>query len=127
MRRDSLKFTLARIALAYAIALQALLAAFVGPLAAAGSGSFDPSLVLCRTISTGDVQPAEDRSRSGGHCTAMCLTGVCAASDPPATASVQVEFPPRLAAAVSIAAAGDRPLPATLAPGLRARGPPSIG
>jgi hypothetical protein len=125
MRRDSLKLKLTRIALAYAIALQALLGVFAGPGAAAGS--FDPALSLCRTAAGGEAQPSDDHSGPATHCAAMCLSGACAAGEPPLAASASVEFPQPPAVFVSILAVDDRFALASPGSGLNARGPPSIG
>jgi hypothetical protein len=126
MRRGiTLKSRLTRIALAYALALQALLGAWAG-LAHAGA-SFDPSLSLCRTIGTGEAERSGDPATPGSHCAAMCLSGACAAGDPPVVVSVVAEF-----SAPRLPFIGDTYLVdvvsgAVQSRGLTARGPPSIG
>ena len=127
MRRGtSLTSRLARIALAYALALQALLGAFAGVAVAAGSGGFDPALSLCRTIANDERQPSTDHDGPVTHCAAMCLTGVCAAGDPPLAASAAIEFPPFLVAFMVRFATDDQDASPALFHGLNARGPPSI-
>lgn len=126
MRRGA-KSKFIRLALAYALAMQALLGAWVGHAAAANSQSLDPSLSLCRTLAAGETQQSGDDGAAGPHCAVMCLSGACGAGDPPAAASVAAEFsPPRIAYA-SIPNVRD-PFPsAALGHGLNARGPPPIG
>jgi hypothetical protein len=124
MRVDSLKFKLARIVIAYAIALQAVLGVFAGPAAAAGA--FDPALSLCRTV-TGEAQSSDDHSAPTTHCAAMCLSGACAGGAPPLAASVSVEVPQAPAAFITVLAVDDRFALASPGSGLSARGPPSIG
>ena len=128
MRRP-LTVKLARIALAYVLALQALLGALAGSAAAAIPLSIDPALSLCRTIVDGGTQPSGDGDRDSPvtHCALMCLSSACAAGDPPAAAGASVEFPPRRAASVSRPATDDHCRPPGLPVGLNARGPPSIG
>jgi hypothetical protein len=128
MRRGiSLKARLARIALAYAVALQALLGVFAGLAVAGESRSFDPSLSLCRTSAGGESQQSGDHENPGPHCAAMCLSGACAGGDPPAAASVAIEFLALRTVSVSVGAVDDCCLPRVLRFGLNARGPPSIG
>lgn len=124
MRRDSFKLTLTRIALAYVIALQALLGSWAGSAVAAYSLSFDPSLVLCRATG-GDAQSPVHGDGMNQHCAMMCLSGGCAAGGPPAAVSASVTFP--LPLVVAVPSAGDQLLPVRLTGGLHARGPPSIG
>lgn len=126
MRRGtSVGFKLARVALAYVLALQALLGAFAGSAAAADTRSFDPSLSLCRTIAGGEPQQSGDHPAS--HCAVMCVSGACAAGDPPAAAGAAIEFPQLRATSISVLAADDHRGSSALRPGLSARGPPSIG
>jgi hypothetical protein len=127
MRRGtSLTSKLARIALAYALALQALLGAFAGVAAAAGSDGFDPALSLCRTIVNDERQPSTDHDGPVAHCAVMCLTGVCAAGDPPVSASSAIEFPPFLVASLVRFAMDNQDASPALFHGPNARGPPSI-
>jgi hypothetical protein len=128
MRRGtSLTSRLARIALAYALALQALLGAFAGVAAAPGSGGLDPALSLCRTIINGEQHPGKDRDGPLTHCAVMCLSGACAAGDPPTSASAAIEFPSlRVASLVWVAIDHQGATPA-LRFGPNARGPPTIG
>ena len=128
MRRGtSLTSRLARIALAYALALQALLGAFAGVAAAAGSGGFDPALSLCRTIINGEQHPSDDRDGPLTHCAVMCLSGACAGGDPPASASAAIDFPPLLVAPLVWVAVDHQDATPAFLFGLNARGPPSIG
>jgi hypothetical protein len=128
MRRGtSLKARLARIALAYALALQALLGVFAGLAVAAESRSLDPSLSLCRILAGGETQQSDDHPLPGPHCAMMCLSGGCAAGDPPVAASAATEFPPTRAAFVSVPAVDECCSHPVLRFGLNARGPPSIG
>jgi hypothetical protein len=126
-RGRSFTFTLARIALAYVLALQALLGAFAGLAVAGDSQSVDTSLSLCRTLADGSSQPTEDHTGLGSHCALMCLSGACAAGDPPAAASVAAEFSPHRATFTSNPAVDDRPPSAAPGFGKSARGPPSVG
>lgn len=128
MRRAMpLTLKLARIALAYALALQALLGAFAGLAVAANSRGIDPALSLCRTVIDGGAQRSGNGEAPVTHCALMCLSGACAAGDPPAAASASVEFPPLRAAFLSVPATDDHCSPPSLRSGLSARGPPSIG
>jgi hypothetical protein len=125
MRRGtSLRSKLVRVALAYAIALQALLGAFAG---LALADAQDPRLSLCRTIASDEAPQSGDHSVPGSHCAVMCSSGACAAGEPPATAGVALEFVPAQAASVFALAVDDRGSPPALRSGLNARGPPSIG
>ncbi|MDQ8728833.1 hypothetical protein [Bradyrhizobium sp. LHD-71] len=112
--------------LAYALALQALLGAWVGQAAAASSASLDPAAALCRTLAGDDTPQSGDEHAPAAHCALMCLTGVCAAGDPPATLAMSIDFP---AGGIVLGSMPDiGRLLATLAPGggLNARGPPQI-
>ena len=128
MRRGSnSKFI--RLALAYVLAMQALLGAWAGHAAAANSLSLDPSLSLCRTAATADARQSDDNGAPAAppHCAAMCVSGSCGAGNPPAAVSVATEFsPPRMAYA-SIPDVRDTFPSAAPGHGLNARGPPSIG
>jgi hypothetical protein len=128
MRRGTpFALKLARIALAYALALQTLLGAFAGLAVAANSGSIDPALTLCRTVADGEAQQPGDGNAPVTHCALMCLSGACAAGDPPAAASATMEFPPLRAAFASVPATDNHCSSPGLRSGLNARGPPSIG
>jgi hypothetical protein len=126
-RRISLKAKLVRIALAYALALQALLGVFAGLAVAGESRSFDPSLSLCRTSASEEPQQSDDHAIPSLHCAVMCLSGACTGGDPPAAAGTALEFPLVRAARFSVAAVDDCCLSRVLRFGLNARGPPSIG
>jgi hypothetical protein len=123
MRRGvSFKSRLARLALAYAIALQAVLGAWVA-VASAHNVDLDASLSLCRTLASGDAQQSDEALPT--HCAAMCLSGACAGGNPPSPASVATEYaPPRIATFSS----DDRESVRSIAPlsALGARGPPAI-
>ena len=127
MSQRSRTSSLGRIALAYLLALQALLGAFAGHAVAAIPNGFDPSLVLCRTAA---AEPQNQGSDHDGvappHCVVMCLSGVCAAGDPPATISAEVKFQPLRGRATSLPAFADADVTALLQPAAHARGPPSI-
>lgn len=125
MRRGTpLKSRLARAALAYLLALQAVLGAWAGQ--AAASTSIDPALTLCRTTPSGGAQQSGDDAAPRAHCVAMCLSGACGAGDPPASVSTETKFASFRTAAISIRFGRDR-LPATeFHVALNARGPPSI-
>jgi hypothetical protein len=125
MRRGTLKSRLARIALAYVLALQAVLGAWAGHTAAA-STSIDPSLTLCRIIANADTQPSGDDAARGRHCVAMCLSGACSAGDPPATLSTEAEFAGHRPTAISVLFGRDHSRPTELHVPPNARGPPSI-
>ena len=127
MRRGTLLRTkLARIALAYALALQALLGAWAGHAGAAHSQALDPASVLCRTLAAGEAQQSRDETVPAPHCAVMCLSGACAAADPPIAASVAAEFSPPRFASISIPNTRNDLAPLAPGGGLNARGPPSI-
>ena len=124
MRRGGgFKLRLAALALAYAVALQALLGAWVG-IASAHSVEDGASLLLCRTLAVGEA-PRSDGT-APVHCVVMCLSGVCADGDPPALASVATEYAPQPVAPIfgddreTIRSIG-------LVSARSARGPPTIG
>ena len=119
--------SLARIALAYLVALQALLGAWAGHAAAAATDAFDPSLVLCRTAS-GEPQN-QDTDRNGAvplHCVVMCLSGVCAGGDPPAMVGAAVEFQPLHGRTIFFAPVTDADVTPLPHAGVNARGPPQV-
>lgn len=119
--------SLGRVALAYLVALQALLGAFAGHAAAATPRGFDPSLVLCRTAASDPQNQGSDRDGAvPPHCVVMCLSGACAAGDPPATVKDEADFQPPRGRATSLAAFADADIAALLPPAVNARGPPSI-
>jgi hypothetical protein len=125
MRRGTpLRSRLATIALAYLLALQAVLGAWAAHTAAAASAA-DPTLTLCRTTASGDAQQSDDDAAGGAHCVAMCLSGACGAGDPPAAASTELEFPIQPTWAVSISVGRDRLHAAEFHLPRNARGPPS--
>lgn len=126
MRRRSLPSRLARVALAYLLALQALLGVWAGHAAAAEPDAFDPSLTLCRTTATGETQKSDRDAALPQHCAVMCLGGACTSADPPAVASAEVEFLPLRTGAVAIPAVHDVAAGTLLHLGVSARGPPSI-
>jgi hypothetical protein len=126
MRRGA-KSRLMRLALAYLLAMQALLGAWAGHAAAANSRSLDSSLSLCRTLAAGEMPQSVDDGAPRPHCAAMCLTGACAAGDPPAAVRVAFEFSPPRIAYVSTSDVRDTFPSAAPGRGLNARGPPSIG
>ena len=127
MSHRSRTSSLGRIALAYLLALQALLSAFAGHAAAATPNGFDPSLVLCRTAAGESQNQGSDRDGTvPPHCVVMCLSGVCAAGDPPATIGAEVKFQPLRGRATSLPAFADADVAALLQPAVHARGPPSI-
>lgn len=126
MRRRSLSSRLARVALAYLLALQALLGVWVGHAAAAEPNGFDPSLTLCRTTVGGETQKSDRDGALPQHCAVMCLSGACASADPPVVVSAEIEFLPlrtRVAAIPVVRDAAGGTLPHL---GVSARGPPSI-
>jgi heme A synthase len=125
MRRGTLKSRLARIALAYVLALQGVLGAWAVHTAAASTPT-DPSLTLCRIIANADTQPSSDDAARGLHCVAMCLSGACSAGDPPATVSTEAEFSGARTTAISILFGRDHLRPTELLVPPNARGPPSI-
>jgi hypothetical protein len=119
--------SLGRITLAYLLALQALLGAFAGPAAAATPNGFDPSLVLCRTATGEPQNQGSDRDGAAPpHCVVMCLSGACAAGDPPAAITAEVEFQAPRVRAAALPALADAAVGALLPPAVNARGPPSI-
>jgi hypothetical protein len=126
MRVRSLTSRLARVALAYVVALQALLGVWAGHAAAAESNGFDPSLTLCRTAATGETQKSDRDSALPQHCAVMCLSGACASADPPVVASAEVEFLPLRTRAVAIPVVRDAAGGTLPHLGVSARGPPSI-
>ena len=125
MRRGTLKSRLGRIALAYLLALQAVLGAWAVHTAAA-STLVDPSLTLCRIIANSDTQPSGDDTALGPHCVAMCLSGACGAGDPPATVRSEAEFAGSRTTAISVLFGRDHSRPTELHVAPNARGPPSI-
>jgi hypothetical protein len=127
MRRGTPLKRFATIALAYALVLQALLGVWASS-AYAGSHGIDPSLALCRTLAGGgEGQQSDDPATSSPHCAVMCLSGACAAADPPAAVNAAAEFPSLRAVSVSqVAPDGSLSSPAWRFR-LNARGPPSIG
>jgi hypothetical protein len=128
MRRGTpLKSRLATIALAYLLALQAVLGVWVAHTAAAASVA-DPSLTpsLCRTTTNADAQPSDDDAARDPHCVTMCLSGACGAGDPPAVASTELQLPFLRTQAASIQPGRDRLNTAEHHVPLHARGPPSI-
>lgn len=122
LRGRSLKSRLAKLAIAYAIALQGLLGAW-GGIGAAHSAERDASLSLCRTLAAGTAQPADETAPV--HCVVMCLSGACVANDAPAPASVATEYAP---SRIAILLGDDREtlLPIVTLSALSARGPPAI-
>lgn len=122
LRGKSLKSRLARLAIAYAIALQGLLGAW-GGIGTAHSVQRDASLSLCRTLAADDAQPSDGTAPI--HCVVMCLSGACGAADPPVLASVTTEYAPRQ---ITVFLSDDRETVQSIAPfsALSARGPPAI-
>ena len=124
MRRGTpLKSRLATIALAYLLALQAVLGVWVAHAAAADPS---PTLSLCRTTANADAQPSGDDAARRPHCVTMCLSGACGAGDPPAIASTELQLPFLRTQAASIPHGCDRLRATELRVPLHARGPPSI-
>lgn len=126
MRHRSLSSRLARIAVAYVLALQALLGVWAGHAAAAEPNAFDPSLTLCRTTAAGETSNSDRDGALPQHCAVMCLSGACASADPPVVASVMVEFQPLRSRAAAIPVVHDATAGTLLHLGVSARGPPSI-
>jgi hypothetical protein len=126
MRRRSLSSRLARVALAYLLALQALLGVWAGHAAAAQREGFDPSLTLCRTTAAGESQKSDRDAALPQHCAAMCLSGACASADPPVVVGADVEFQPLRTSVVAISVGHDAASGTLLHLGVSARGPPSI-
>ena len=123
MRRGvSLKSRLARLAVAYAIALQGLLGAW-GGVAYAHSVERDASLSLCRTLAAGDTQPSDGTAPN--HCVVMCLSGACGGSNPPMPLSAATEY---AALQIAVMSGDDCEITRPIAPfsALSARGPPTI-
>ena len=121
-RSRSLKSRLARLAIAYAIALQGLLAAW-GGVASAHSVERDAALSLCRTLAADDAQPSDENTPI--HCVVMCLSGACIAGSSPTPTSAVIEYTPRQ---IAVLHADDCATPRAIAPfsALSARGPPPI-
>lgn len=116
-----------RLALAYVLAMQALLGVWAGHAAAANSQLLDPSISLCRTAAAVDAQRSDDSRAPASHCAAMCLSGSCGAGNPPVAVSVATEFAPPHLAYASIPHVRDTFPFGAPGHGLNARGPPSIG
>jgi hypothetical protein len=126
MRRGTgLRSRIARIALAYLLALQAVLGAWAVHSAAAASAA-DPSLTLCRISPGGDAQQSDNGAARGAHCVAMCLSGACGGGDRPAAASTELELPILHTTAVTLQHGRDPLHAAEFHIPLHARGPPSI-
>jgi hypothetical protein len=122
LRGKSLKSRLARLAVAYAIALQGLLAAW-GGVASAHSIERDAALSLCRTLAADDGQPSDESKPI--HCVVMCLSGACSGGSSPPPTSAAIEYSPRQ---VVVFHADHRETTRTIAPlsSFSARGPPTI-
>jgi len=125
-RRSRLTIRLGSVAVAYLLALQALLGAWVGH-AGSAPGAFDRSLTLCRTAVSGETQKSDGETGTPAHCAVMCLSGTCGAGDPPTTVAVVVEPLAPRADASAIQAVSDRVNAAAQHVALNARGPPTIG
>lgn len=70
VRNRSTLAILCRLALAYAVAFQALFGAFAGPVFA---GAIDSALILCRSGGEGSGLPTGgDRPMPADHCAVMC-------------------------------------------------------
>lgn len=70
LRNRSTSAILCRLALAYAVAFQALFGAFAGTVRA---GAVDSALILCRSGGEGSGLPAGgDHPMPAGHCAVMC-------------------------------------------------------
>jgi hypothetical protein len=113
---------LARLAIAYAIALQGLLGAWAG-IASAHDFARDASMSLCRTLAADDAREPDGAAPT--HCAVMCLSGACSNGASPTPVSVATEYaPPRLA----YVPGDERETVRLIAPlsALSARGPPSI-
>ena len=123
-RSRSIFAILSRLALAYAVAMQALVGSFAGP---AFAGAVDSSLILCRSGGEGSsVPPAGDGHMPADHCAVMCRIG----SGPGAQLAPQQAIPNLAPANRS----GETLAPAIVAmpDGSRhrapnARGPPRLG
>lgn len=121
MRRGT-RIRAARLLLAYALALQALLGAWAGA-ATAGAASFDPSLTLCRTENP--LSQSGDQA-APAHCVVMCLSGTCGGGDPPANVEAVAEYAPARLASFENPDFRTVFPPAAHGAGPRARGPPPI-
>lgn len=124
-RATSLKTRIGRLALAYALALQALLGAWASTAVAAGH-RFNPAPSLCRTLAAGETPTGDAGGAERIHCVLMCLSGACGGVGPPAASGVAFVFAPLRSVDLlpAIVLDGRR----LLAQGgwLTARGPPSI-
>jgi hypothetical protein len=70
LRNRSTLAILCRLALAYAVAFQALVGAFAGPVRA---GAVDSALILCRSGGEGSGLPADgNHPMRADHCAVMC-------------------------------------------------------
>lgn len=125
MHRRSLTSSLARAALAYLVALQALLGAWAGHAMAAGPNAFDPLLTLCRTAAAGETQQSDRDAVVPAHCAVMCLSGACADGSAPAVIGTAMAFLPLQGGSIALTTA-DVIGGAALLSGAYARGPPSI-
>src|ERR671915_415055 len=105
-RAASLKTRILRLALAYALALQALLGISAATAVVAGH-RFDAALSLCRALAADETQRDDTDANPGPHCVQMCLSAACGVADPPAALSVAVVFAPRVAAEVLLVAVTD--------------------
>ena len=119
-RGMSFRAKLARLAIAYALALQALLGVWAG---VASAHAIDPSQSLCRTLAAGDAQQSDEAAPT--HCLVMCLSGGCAAGDAPVLVSVATEY---AAPRAAVSTRDDRQTVRSPEPlsALSARGPPPI-
>jgi hypothetical protein len=126
MRRRSLTSTLARVALAYVLALQTLLGVWAGHAAASTPNAANPSLTLCRTVAGGETQNSDRDAILPSHCAVMCLSGACADGSPPALIGAAAAFLPLHTRAISLPAAAAAVGGTLLHVGVSARGPPSI-
>lgn len=122
-RTQRLTSRLARFALAYALAVQTLLGAWI--VQANAIGAIDSSQILCRTAAS-DPQPSRDDTAPAAHCVMMCVSGACGAGEPPTVAGADIEFAPLRLATTSTYVVGERLPAASTHIGLSARGPPSI-
>lgn len=117
---------LARVALAYLLALQAVLGAWAGAGLASPSAPFDPALTLCRTQANDAQHPGSDAPALPPHCVLMCLSGACGAGDPPAAVVTKAELLPPAQAPTSLKAVRELFRAATPLVRLSARGPPKV-
>src|SRR5215213_2920239 len=122
MRRRSLTSTLARVALAYVLALQTLLGVWAGHAAASTPNAGDPSLTLCGTAAGGETQNSDRDAILPSHCAVMCLSGACADGNPLALTGTAVEFLPPQTRAIALPAAAAA-VGGVLHVGVSARGP----